>query len=79
VYSVKPPVFISVSLTILGVNMIKRKLAAKISPTLEIEFDGTTFTQKTLTSVKNSSMTCKLGEEYDHTFEEAGITKKVRR
>jgi len=60
-----------------GVNAIKRKLAIKISPTIEIEFDGTTFTQKTKTSVKTTTMTCKLGEEFEQTVEELGVTKKL--
>jgi len=60
-----------------GVNAIKRKIAAKISPKLEIVFDGTTFTQKTITSIKTTTLSFKIGEEYEQTFEETGVTKKL--
>ena len=57
--------------------MVKRKLAGSIYPTVEISFDGTTFTQVTKMSVKTETVTFKLGEAYEHNFAELGVTKKV--
>jgi len=60
-----------------GIGMVKRKLATSVYPTMEIQFDGTTFTQITKTAVKNSTLTFKIGESFDQTFEELGVTKRV--
>ena len=57
--------------------MVKRKLATSVYPTMEIQFDGTIFTQITKTAVKNSTLTFKIGEPFDQTFDELGITKRV--
>ena len=57
--------------------MVKRKLATSVYPTMEIQFDGIIFTQITKTAVKNSTLTFKIGEPFDQTFEELGVTKRV--
>ena len=60
-----------------GVGAAKRKLASSASPTIEIQFDGKTFTQTTITDVKTKTVSCNLGEEFEYTFEQLGVTKKV--
>ena len=57
--------------------MVKRKVFLSLYPTLEIQFDGTTFTQITKTSLNTDSVTFKLGETFEKTFEATGKTMKV--
>ena len=57
--------------------MVKRKLAGSVYPTVEVTFDGTTFTQVTKMAVKTETLTFKLGEAYEQVFEELGVTRKV--
>ena len=57
--------------------MVKRKLAGSVYPTVEVSFDGTTFTQVTKMSIKTETSTFKIGEAYEQTFEELGVTRKV--
>ena len=62
---------------ILGIGMVKRKMAKQIYPTVEIQFDGSTFSQTTKTSAKTTTITFKLDEPFEQELEELGITKKV--
>ena len=57
--------------------MVKRKMAKQIYPTVEIQFDGSTFSQTTKTSAKTTTVTFKLDEPFEQELEELGITKKV--
>ncbi|XP_054158608.1 fatty acid-binding protein-like [Oppia nitens] len=59
----------------LGINFMMRKMAGTASPTVEISRDGDSFTFKTITSIKTSSVTFTLGQEFE---EERLDGKKVK-
>jgi len=59
----------------LGVNFMLRKLANSTSPTLEITRNGDEFVFKTVSTVKTSTMTFTLGQEFE---EERLDGKKVK-
>jgi len=48
-----------------GVGMAKRALAASAKPTVEISESGGVYKMKTLSTLKNTEITFKLGEEFD--------------
>ena len=47
--------------------MVLRKLASVAKPSLEIAVDGDTWNLKTLSTVKNTEISFKLGEPFDET------------
>lgn len=60
----------------LGVNFILRNLAKTSKPTIEITLDGDTYTIKTITTLKTSVITFKIGEEFEESRMD-GKTVKV--
>lgn len=50
-----------------GVNIAKRAAAAAAKPTIEISEANGEYTLKTLSIFKNTTITFKLGEEFDET------------
>nr|ABL09313.1 allergen Ale o 13 [Aleuroglyphus ovatus] len=59
----------------LGVNFVTRNLAKSATPTVEVAVNGDTYTIKTLSTLKNSEITFKLGEEFE---EDRADGKKVK-
>ena len=53
-----------VTFSVLGLNAEKSSLITATKPTIEITFDGTTFTEVTKNNIKDATMTCNLGEEF---------------
>ncbi|XP_073318958.1 fatty acid-binding protein, heart [Pagrus major] len=51
----------------LGVNFAVRKMGALTKPTTLISVEGDTVTVKTQSSLKNTEISFKLGEEFDET------------
>lgn len=49
----------------IGVNIAKRTLAATAKPTIEISEENGVYTLKTSSIFKNTSISFKLGEEFD--------------
>ena len=47
--------------------MVLRKLASVAKPSMEITVDGDTCTLKTLSTVKNTEISFKIGEQFDET------------
>lgn len=60
----------------IGVNAVKRKLAAVASPTIEVAFDGTKYNQVTK-GAQTSTMACTIGQEYEHNSDDAGKGKLI--
>lgn len=59
----------------LGVNFVTRNLAKSASPTVEVIVDGDSYTIKTSSTLKNSEIKFKLGEEFE---EDRADGKKVK-
>nr|ABU97480.1 allergen Tyr p 13 [Tyrophagus putrescentiae] len=59
----------------LGVNFVTRNLAKSASPTVEVIVDGDSYTIKTSSTLKNSEIKFKLGEEFE---EDRADGKKVQ-
>ncbi|BFF88991.1 probable fatty acid-binding protein [Drosophila madeirensis] len=49
----------------LGVGLVLRKMGNSISPTVEVTIEGDTYTLTTTSTFKTSSISFKLGEEFD--------------
>ena len=47
--------------------MVLRKLASVAKPSMEITVDGDTCHLKTLSTVKNTEISFKMGEQFDET------------
>ena len=60
-----------------GVGMVTRKLGQAAKPTTEIKQDGDTWTIATFSTMKNTLITFKLGEEFEETTAD-GRKVKVR-
>ena len=58
-----------------GVNFVTRNLAKSASPTVEVIVDGDSYTIKTSSTLKNSEIKFKLGEEFE---EDRADGKKVQ-
>lgn len=62
----------------LGVNFMLRQMAKTAKPSIEISIsDDNVYTIKTITLIKTTSISFKLGEEFDETRQD-GKTVKVR-
>ncbi|KAK2139651.1 hypothetical protein NP493_6274g00002 [Ridgeia piscesae] len=57
--------------------MVLRKLAAVAKPSMEIAIDGDTWNLKTLSTVKNTEISFKLGEPFDETTGDGRSVKVV--
>uniref|UniRef100_D3TLL9 Fatty acid-binding protein, muscle n=1 Tax=Glossina morsitans morsitans TaxID=37546 RepID=D3TLL9_GLOMM len=49
----------------LGVGMVLRKMGNSVSPTVELKLDGEKYSLTTSSTFKTSTITFKLGEEFD--------------
>ena len=61
----------------LGVTAGKRALIAATTPTITITFDGTTFSERTKNKLQDVTMTCNIGEEFEHDLGVLGGLKSV--
>lgn len=60
-----------------GVNIAKRAAAAAAKPTIEISEDNGTYTLKTMSIFKNTTISFKLGEEFDEETADGRHCKTV--
>ncbi|XP_067633562.1 probable fatty acid-binding protein [Eurosta solidaginis] len=61
----------------LGVGMVLRKMGNSISPTVELKKDGDTYTFITSSTFKTSTITFKLGEEFEEETLDGRKVKSV--
>ncbi|XP_036333706.1 probable fatty acid-binding protein [Rhagoletis pomonella] len=61
----------------LGVGMVLRKMGNSVSPTVELKKDGDTYTFTTTSTFKTSSISFKLGEEFDEETLDGRKVKSV--
>ncbi|XP_005177535.1 probable fatty acid-binding protein [Musca domestica] len=61
----------------LGVGMVLRKMANTVTPTVELKKDGDLYTFTTTSTFKTSSISFKLGEEFDEETLDGRKVKSV--
>ncbi|TMW50136.1 hypothetical protein DOY81_004761 [Sarcophaga bullata] len=61
----------------LGVGMVLRKMGNSVTPTVELKKDGDVYTFTTSSTFKTSSITFKLGEEFDEETLDGRKVKSV--
>nr|AXY94703.1 FABP [Habrobracon hebetor] len=61
----------------LGVGLVTRKMGAQVSPVVELNKDGDTFSLKTTSTFKSSEVKFKLGEEFDEETPDGRKVKSV--
>lgn len=57
--------------------MLKRTLANKATPTLDVSIDGDKYTIKSLSTIKNTEITFTLGQEFEETRADDKVVKTV--
>uniref|UniRef100_H2W233 Lipocln_cytosolic_FA-bd_dom domain-containing protein n=1 Tax=Caenorhabditis japonica TaxID=281687 RepID=H2W233_CAEJA len=60
-----------------GVGLITRKAAANLKPTLEIKHEGDTWHSNQYSTFKNTTLSYKLGEEFDETTPDGRTVKSL--
>ncbi|CCD68988.1 Fatty acid-binding protein homolog 6 [Caenorhabditis elegans] len=60
-----------------GVGLITRKAAANLKPTLEIKVEGDLWYSNQYSTFKNTTLSFKLGQEFDETTPDGRTVKSV--
>nr|ABL09307.1 allergen Aca s 13 [Acarus siro] len=61
----------------LGLNFVTRNLAKSATPTVEVSVNGDSYTIKTASTLKNTEISFKLGEEFEEARADGKTVKTV--